>query len=404
MRICFLSSEYPKVKPQGGIATYVHSTARLLVSAGFSVEVITETSPGEEGSFRDNGVQVHRVASGPFALPAGRLFYPWRLWAYRNLMHHLIRSAWARSAAARFHQLHREHPFDVLEAAECGAESRFCRTGGGLRRFIRLHTPYSMVARLNGMETRPDRMLLEHHEKRETRRADRVSSPTRSLADILHRRWRLASRPAVYPNPYGRDQVPGPGTEPEPGLILFPGRPEKRKGVEILIDALAQVREAGAAFRAVFLGNAWGPDRGGLPYGEFLKQRAAERGLAGSITWAGHRTAPEVEDQMRRAAQVVIPSLWENLPYTAMEAMALGKAVIATAAGGLPEMIEDRVNGFLVPPGESGPLAEKIIFLLKHPEAGTVPGEAARRTVAQRYLPGAAGPEIIRFYAGEGVP
>jgi glycosyltransferase involved in cell wall biosynthesis len=69
-----------------------------------------------------------------------------------------------------------------------------------------------------------------------------------------------------------------------------------------------------------------------------------------------------------------------------MEGMAFGKAVIGTAVGGTREMIQDGKNGFLVPPADSGVLAERIEFFLDQPETMRQMGKAARETILKEYL------------------
>jgi glycosyltransferase involved in cell wall biosynthesis len=184
-------------------------------------------------------------------------------------------------------------------------------------------------------------------------------------------------------------------------LIVFPGRVEKRKGVEILVKALSQVQAEGGEFRAVFLGNAWGAPCLGESYGDQIRHQAEEYQLTEKITWTGHLDQGRVQEYVKQAAVVVIPSLWENLPYTAMEAMAWGKIIIASAVGGLPEMIEDGVSGLLVPPGDSRALAGKIRAVIQNPGQFRHLGEAARKRVAERYLPPVLLPVITRFYQGE---
>jgi glycosyltransferase involved in cell wall biosynthesis len=83
---------------------------------------------------------------------------------------------------------------------------------------------------------------------------------------------------------------------------------------------------------------------------------------------------------------VVMPSIWyENFPYSILEAFALGKPVIASNIGGMPETVVDGETGLLFEPGEVNDLAAKLEYLLANPEAGSQMGRNARKMVETRF-------------------
>jgi glycosyltransferase involved in cell wall biosynthesis len=81
----------------------------------------------------------------------------------------------------------------------------------------------------------------------------------------------------------------------------------------------------------------------------------------------------------------VLPSLWEGLPYAVLEAMAMGKPVIATRIPGIEELIDDGQTGCLVPPGDAASLSEAILMLLGDTERANQMGRAAQRAVREKY-------------------
>jgi glycosyltransferase involved in cell wall biosynthesis len=81
----------------------------------------------------------------------------------------------------------------------------------------------------------------------------------------------------------------------------------------------------------------------------------------------------------------VLPSLWESLPYSMLEAMAAGKAIVATRVGGMPEAIAHGQTGYLIPPKDPAALADAIVELLKDGRRRDVLGSAARDAVRIRY-------------------
>ena len=82
---------------------------------------------------------------------------------------------------------------------------------------------------------------------------------------------------------------------------------------------------------------------------------------------------------------VVFPSLWEGLPYALLEAMAAGKTVIASRVGGMADVLQDGVNGILVPPRDPAALAEAMTKALENEPQRSKIGGYARETVTSRY-------------------
>ena len=109
-----------------------------------------------------------------------------------------------------------------------------------------------------------------------------------------------------------------------------------------------------------------------------VKAQALELGLEGKVVFAGFR--PDAARIMAAADVFVLPSLYEGLPIAMLEAMALGRPVVASRVGGVPEVIDDEVDGLLVDPLDPAQLAEKVLTLLHNPELrGRLSRNAARK-------------------------
>jgi len=145
--------------------------------------------------------------------------------------------------------------------------------------------------------------------------------------------------------------------EAEPAEVLFAGRLSPEKGIEELVAATE-------GMNLVVAGD--GPLRDLVP---------------GALGFVPH---DELELLYDRAAVVVLPSYREGLPLCVLEAMAHGRPVVASAVGGIPELVEDGVTGFLVEPGDVSGLREAIERLLSDPALRRRMGRAARARVAER--------------------
>jgi glycosyltransferase involved in cell wall biosynthesis len=152
-------------------------------------------------------------------------------------------------------------------------------------------------------------------------------------------------------------------------LVLYVGRLDHLKGVEILLAALERL--PGHALAVV----GEGPERATL-------ERHA-RVLGDHVTFLGGRF--DVEIIMASADLLVLPSRTEGVPIVVLEAMAAGLPVVATRVGGIPEAVADVETGLLVPPGDAGALAQAIERMTHDLPLRSAVVAAARRTVAARF-------------------
>ncbi len=154
-------------------------------------------------------------------------------------------------------------------------------------------------------------------------------------------------------------------------VIGSAARFRREKGLEVLFEAARRLAPRFPELLCVMAGD--GEDR------EELRRRAAAAGLKDRILFPGF--VEDIPRFMRALTILVVPSLQEGLGYSAMEAMAASTPVVASRAGGLPELIDDGVTGILCPPGDAGPLADAIAGLLENEDRRKELGEKAARAV-----------------------
>jgi D-inositol-3-phosphate glycosyltransferase len=153
--------------------------------------------------------------------------------------------------------------------------------------------------------------------------------------------------------------------------ILFVGRIQPLKGIDILIKALALVKQREPAIAQAIclsiIGGDPNPDSQ-LEQAEFerLKTLSAELDMGELITFLGAKDQDTLVYYYSAAEMIVVPSHYESFGMVALEAMACGTPVIASNVGGLSFNIEDGFNGYLVPGRDPQALADKIILLLKY--------------------------------------
>ena len=184
--------------------------------------------------------------------------------------------------------------------------------------------------------------------------------------------------------------------QPEKGYFVFIGRLLFEKGIDLLIRAVAKL-DAG---RLLVIGEG--------PAADDLRKLAAECGTD-RVEFAGYRGGDELKTLIAESQFVVLPSrLHENLPFAIMEAFASGKPVVASEAGGIPEMVEDGVNGFLFPVGNVDALAECLRRMLADRAAREEMGRRGRAKAERLYRREAHYERIVEIYrgaiAGKGAP
>lgn len=139
----------------------------------------------------------------------------------------------------------------------------------------------------------------------------------------------------------------------QPLPVAMIGRLSPEKGPEVLLRAAALCRDRGYPLNLEIAGE--GPLRGQL---EALRD---ELGLESSVVFAGH--IDDVSAVLRKCAVLAVPSLAENLPLVVLEALSSGVPVVASDVGGIGEIVQDRVNGLLVPASDESALADALVIL-----------------------------------------
>lgn len=164
----------------------------------------------------------------------------------------------------------------------------------------------------------------------------------------------------------------------ETPLVVYAGRLVRAKGVDVLLRAHAEVVRAVPAARLIVAGD--GPERASL------QDLASRLNLDDHVSFTGHLARERMEAEFETAWVQVVPSVWEE-PFgnVVTEAMMRGNAVIASRIGGIQDIIQDDVNGILVPPGDASILSRALVQLLTNPSRAASLGEAGRTRVIRDF-------------------
>lgn len=158
-------------------------------------------------------------------------------------------------------------------------------------------------------------------------------------------------------------------------LLVVVGRLEPQKGHRTLIEALPVIRREFPDAHLVCLGD------GGMRLE--LEGLVKSKGLDQAVRFVGYQA--DVSRWLASADLSILPSLFEGLPMAAMESLASGCPIVATAVDGTPEVVSHGETGLLVPPGDPESLARAVLQMLRHPKNARQMAEAGRRLIFERF-------------------
>ena len=208
--------------------------------------------------------------------------------------------------------------------------------------------------------------------------AGAVVTVSRANAEYIQQRFSVP--PAkVHVIPCGVNTTlfkPSPEQKNGVPLVVCVARHVVVKNLSLLLRALSLLAKWNVTFRAVLIGDG--------PCHEELKALRRDLGLDNQVEFLGSATQDEVLPWLQRASVAVLSSQNEGMPVSLMEAAACGVPVVATAVGGIPELVRDGITGYLTPP-EPQPFAAALRRVLEHPELGREMGAAARDDAQQRF-------------------
>lgn len=388
MRICLLSKEYPPDTGWGGIGAYNYQIAHGLKEIGHDVEVISLAAkrvPGSPdqprtGLILTEGIPVHRV---PWHDYMGDY---WSLLTTVPTSHFMIKTNMA--LWKKLEEIHQENPFDVVEAPEHLAEGLLPSLTKSLPIIIKLHTPYSKFIAERFHNTTPtfDHQFIALLERIAMLSADSLISPSVDMA-------RYVSQDINYPleaikivrNPVDANKFSPDGQQALPSdgrlTVLFVGRLEERKGVRYLIAAVPQIVREFPNVRFVVIGSDTKTGEGYTFVLPQLQEALASSGHSDNVTFIPHVPLSEMPSYYRSSDICIAPSLYDNAPYTCLEAMSTGKAFIGTDAGGMPEYVVDGYNGLIIPSADTPAIARSVLRLLKDGHERSRLGVTARQYV-----------------------
>lgn len=277
--------------------------------------------------------------------------------------------------------------FYLAEAALCG---RWMQQGGATH----CHVSFSLNAGLLLTRLYPEFSMSfavygfgELHNPEASYLARKIEAARWVRAISYHTRslLMLACRPEAWTKlecvPLGIEPAGFPPRpfrpSPSPFRLITVGRLSPEKGTRLLAGVMRRLRERGHPVILHLVGG--GPDR------EMLETAFESLGLKDAVVFEGRAPQQRLMDLYRESDIFVLPSLYEGVPTVCIEAMSMEIPCVAPAITGIPELMQDGVEGVLYPPGDEEAMAGAIERLIMDPDLRRRIGEAGRRKALARY-------------------
>jgi glycosyltransferase involved in cell wall biosynthesis len=378
MRIGLVTPSWPASVAANGIATAVAHIADGLKHHGHQITVIPHT-----GAAPDDPDVIN--------LPEPRAW------------------TWSEKLIGRFGRNTASIPIRAEQIAQAvnqaiktrGIEALIMEETNGIAGMVQKHVPIPVIVTLHGpielytdfLPEKPDGYVIRTRVKREAetcRTCRGITSPSKAVLDQMIARYGEPACPtAIVPN-----QMPMAAPIPEKAIretirnILFFGRYDSIKGGDTVLEAFQQIAEQDPNVRLTFVGSDPGVplpgqvlqhmDQALLAYPEAIRNR---------IDYRGQLDRDAIDTLRMQHGITLIASRYENFPYAALEALSCGAPTVATAVGGVPEIVEDEISGLLVPSGDPEAMAKACLRLIADPDLAVRLGAKGRTEVVDRFQP-----------------
>ena len=378
MRVLMLSWEYPP-RIVGGLSRHVDGLSRSLSSMRVNVTVLTVEHPEAPKRETVNGVRVVRCDSFRFFSPD---FISW--------VHQF--NVWMLEEALKIAS---KRPPDIIHAHDWLVTPTAVALKHLFRRPLIATIHSTEMGRRGGIHSELQRHIhmMEWWLTFEAWRVIVCSSFMKR--EVIHAFGLPEDKVDVLPNavtPFegGLRNVRDKYAGRDEHLILFVGRMVPEKGPHILFEAAKRVLKRRWDVKFVFVGEG--------PLREKLMKEAEATPFPEKFYFTGFLPDDELKSLYVACDLAVFPSLYEPFGIVALEAMSVGKPVVASDVGGFSEMIEDGVTGVKVRPGDAEELASAIERLVEDAELRRALGEAGMRVVRERFSWKVVAEKVLRIY------
>lgn len=377
MIVCFVTPEYFPIS--GGTGAYVYYLSHSLQKLGHNVHVVARDKQDSEKTV--NGIHVHYVKGVGNALT--------RYWRF------------ARSASKKIKELNKQNSIDIIHSNLPLVPSFAIPDDSAKAIVCAVHSTWKgeaiVTKRDNPKELNPNEkamlrfnVVLRSYEKKLMNRSDALIAVSRYTVNELTELYGIEEEKihVIYngvdvdkfkPRPNRAELRQEFGLEEDKKIVLFVGRLYHRKGLEILLHSIPPVLKEFSNVKFVISGKGFKQKE------ESLRNLAKELNIEDHVTFLGYVPDEKLPRLYSASDIFVLPAIYENFPFAILEAQSTGLPVISTKVGGIPEFLVDNENGFIIEPGDSIQLTQRVLALLQDPKLAKEMGDRGRKLVEEKF-------------------
>jgi glycosyltransferase involved in cell wall biosynthesis len=392
--IVLVTQDYPP-DHGGGIATFNKDLAVSLAAMGHLVHVIARSEELDRVDF-EQGVWVHRIVARkvPLSKEAETRRIPANIWA------------WSATALEETRRIASHHRIDVVETPIWDCQGAAFLLEGRWPLVVSLQT--SLRFWLEGHpELAEDRRWMDSFgtpmltlERELMEKANAVRSISHAIRRDIEAAYEFRfpdDQVVVSPLGLADPGTPAPVTS-ERTTILFVGRLEHRKGIDVLLEAIPLVLKEAPDLDFRIVGDDSIPGPGKKTYRSAFEKSEAGRRYGARVRFDGKVDEQTLNRAYAECDVFLSPSRYESFGLVFLEAMRQGKAVIGCDVGGMPEIIQAEKTGLLVPPGDAASLAAAILRLARDPVLRTDMGASGRALYERNFTDRAMAENSLPLY------
>ncbi|MNO20278.1 GDP-mannose-dependent alpha-(1-6)-phosphatidylinositol monomannoside mannosyltransferase [compost metagenome] len=368
----------------GGLSTYVHALRKELERLGHQVDVFAHHPDMQKYYMLNNGRTLDKATIKEPIYEKIYSYYerhmkhvdPWIRW--RDIERYSFETAAAAFGLGKYDLIHTQDIVSTraLWRVKPKATPLISTVHGCLAE------EFIYTGEITGKDTLPWRYVATE-EFYGAESSNMTIVPTQWLKKLMISEFGVSGK-KLKVVPYGMDinafqklaeQPTSLDARPGQKILICPARLVHIKGHKYLLDALAMLKNVRTDWKCYLLGNGPAKD-------ELLEQRKGLH-LEEHVEFLGDRH--DVPSLLRIADIFVLPSIQDNLPFSIMEAQSLGKPIVVSDAGGIPEMVSHGKNGLVSPAGQSEPIFFNLLHLLQNDGLRAQMGEQAKRWANQQW-------------------
>ena len=362
MKIAFLTSEFPheKMGASGGIGTSIFNLSKGLVMLGHQVIVLVYGQKDDE-ILEVNGIVIYRIKN--------------------IIVKGLSRYLTQKKVERLINGLIDNHKIDIIEAPDWS----------GFTSNIKPNCP--LVIRLHGSDTyfcnldkRPVKGINKFRENRALKHADAIISVSQYTADVTKKLFGLQNEITIIPNGIDLTNFSSDSTNTNLNLsILYFGTLIRKKGALELPGIFNEVYKLNTQVKLILIGKDSSDVVSGNQSTWSMMQPLFDEESIQNVNYLGSVPYTEIKNYIEDATICVFPTFAEALPVSWIEAMGMGKPIVASNIGWASELIDQGNNGFLEYPTNHKLFAQKINQLLEDTELRRQFSIAAKNKVVQNF-------------------